>query len=62
MGPRTRASFFSISKSPLYLWNPTSDTLLTISSFANYSEEFLTGAQSLFLFNSISSKTDTGLY
>jgi len=27
-----------------------------------YSEEFLTGAQSLFLFNSISSTTDTGLY
>lgn len=26
------------------------------------SEEFLTGAQSLFLFNSISSTTDTGLY
>jgi hypothetical protein len=28
----------------------------------SYSEEFLTGAQSLFLFNSISSTTDTGLY
>lgn len=27
-----------------------------------HSEEFLTGAQSLFLFNSISSTTDTGLY
>ncbi len=27
-----------------------------------YSEEFLTGAQALFLFNSISSVTDTGLY
>lgn len=27
-----------------------------------YSEEFLTGAQSLFLFNSISASTDTGLY
>jgi hypothetical protein len=26
------------------------------------SEEFLTGAQSLFLFNSISPQTDTGLY
>jgi len=26
------------------------------------SEEFLTGAQSLFLFNSISKTTDTGLY
>jgi len=34
-------------------------------SFANVvdrSEEFLTGAQSLFLFNSISPITDTGLY
>lgn len=28
----------------------------------DFSEEFLTGAQSLFLFNSISEKTDTGLY
>lgn len=26
------------------------------------SEEFLTGAQALFLFNSISPQTDTGLY
>lgn len=26
------------------------------------SEEFLTGAQTLFLFNSISAATDTGLY
>jgi hypothetical protein len=26
------------------------------------SEEFLTGAQALFLFNSISATTDTGLY
>lgn len=26
------------------------------------SEEFLTGAQGLFLFNSISPQTDTGLY
>lgn len=26
------------------------------------SEEFLTGAQALFLFNSISAETDTGLY
>lgn len=26
------------------------------------SEEFLTGAQNLFLFNSISAVTDTGLY
>jgi len=26
------------------------------------SEEFLTGAQALFLFNSISADTDTGLY
>ena len=26
------------------------------------SEEFLTGAQALFLFNSISESTDTGLY
>jgi hypothetical protein len=27
-----------------------------------HSEEFLTGAQALFLFNSISAETDIGLY
>lgn len=35
--------------------------MLTISC-SNNSEEFLTGAQNLFLMNSISSTTDTGLY
>jgi hypothetical protein len=37
---------------------------LAVTEFAdmNCSEEFLTGAQALFLFNSISESTDTGLY
>ena len=36
--------------------------VLRITANCICSEEFLTGAQALFLFNSISATTDTGLY
>ena len=39
-----------------------SELRVRVLTFCFCSEEFLTGAQSLFLFNSISDKTDTGLY
>jgi hypothetical protein len=39
-------------------WVRCYDTVLTLT----FSEEFLTGAQALFLMNSISATTDTGLY
>ena len=48
----------------LYVYIPH-DFLLASHSLTvlfSHSEEFLTGAQSLFLFNSISAVTDTGLY
>jgi hypothetical protein len=39
-------------------------TILNLKTCTNivYSEEFLTGAQSLFLMNSISATTDTGVF